>query len=419
MQPNPPVSPLNPESATAGEVRDWEEVDEFLCRSAELLSRFGTPSHRLERVVVRVAEALGRKAACLYTPTSLMLSFGEGRDERTRMRRVDAGETNLGKLIDFDEILEDVEHGRIDLERATARMNAVAQAAPRYSSLAVGAACSIGSAGATLFLGGGVNEILVATLLGAFIFVVTWLIGRLPTSHSLAEPLAGFLAAILSLALSRWVISVDDRFATLGSLVILLPGLSFTVAMAELASKHMVAGTSRMAGAAVTFMTMIVGVALAWRLAGHWRMPGVERAEAPSWLLIVAVVLVPLAFAILLQARRSEWPVILAVSILGFLAAKLGSWMLGREFAPFLGALAVGAASNGYARWIDRPASVPLIPGILLLVPGSVGYRSLTAFLENQAVQGLELAFTTTLVAASLVGGLLVANVVVPPKRLL
>ena len=93
--------------------------------------------------------------------------------------------------------------------------------------------------------------------------------------------------------------------------------------------------------------------------------------------------------------------------------------MLGSEFAPFLGALAVGCASNSYARWIDRPASVPLIPGILLLVPGSVGYRSLTAFLENQAVQGIELAFTTTLVAASLVGGLLVANVVVPPKRLL
>lgn len=419
MQPNHPSSPAIPEPPSGHSVSDWEEVDEFLCRSAELLSRFGTPSHRLERVVVRVAESLGRKAACLYTPTSLMLSFGEGREERTRMRRVDAGETNLGKLIDFDEILEDVEHGRIDLARATLRMNAVANALPRYGPLSVGLACSVGSAGATLFLGGGISEILVATILGAFIFVVSWLIGFLPTSRSLAEPLAGFLAAMLSLALSRWVIAVDDRFATLGSLVILLPGLSFTVAMAELASKHMVAGTSRMASAGMTFLTMIVGVALAWRLAGHWRVPDAVRLEVPGWLLGAAVVLVPLAFAVLLQARRSEWPVILAVSILGFVAAKLGSVTLGREFAPFLGALVVGAASNGYARWIDRPASVPLIPGILLLVPGSVGYRSLTAFLEDHAVQGLELAFTTTLVAASLVGGLLVANVIIPPKRLL
>ena len=407
------------QSPEGGSNTDWEEVDEFLLRSAELLSRFGTPSHRLERVVVRVAESLGRKAACLYTPTSLMLSFGEGPDERTRMRRVDAGETNLGKLIDFDEVLEDVEHGRIDLVRATLRMNAVADAPPRYGAIAVGLACSLGSAGATLFLGGGMSEILVAAILGAFIFLVGWLVERLPTSQSLAVPLAGFLAAILSIMLSRWVVAVDDRFATLGSLVILLPGLSFTVAMAELASKHLVAGTSRMASAAVTFITMTVGVALAWRLAGALRGESVDRIEPPSWLLLAAVVVVPLAFAVLLQARRSEWPVILTVAVLGFAAAKIGAWLLGSEFAPFLGALAVGCASNSYARWIDRPASVPLIPGILLLVPGSVGYRSLTAFLENQAVQGIELAFTTTLVAASLVGGLLVANVVVPPKRLL
>ena len=92
---------------------------------------------------------------------------------------------------------------------------------------------------------------------------------------------------------------------------------------------------------------------------------------------------------------------------------------MGREFAPFLGALAVGVVSNAYARWIDRPASVAQIPGILILVPGSVGYRSLTALLDRQTIEGIDLAFTMTLVATSLVGGLLAANVILPPKRIL
>jgi len=43
----------------------------------------------------------------------------------------------------------------------------------------------------------------------------------------------------------------------------------------------------------------------------------------------------------------------------------------------FLGALAVGVGSNLYALWRDRPAQVPLTPGVLILVPGSVGFRSL------------------------------------------
>lgn len=398
---------------------DDDAADEFLLRTAELLSRFGTPSHRLERVVVRVAEALGKRVACLYTPTSLILSFDQGARERTRLLRVDAGETNLGKLIDFDEILEDVEHGRTDLAKATRRMNEVADAPPRYGSWQVGLACAVASAGATLFLGGGVHEIGVSAILGGFIFVVGWAVAKLPTSASLTEPLAGFLAAVLSLALGKWVIDVDDRIATLGSLVILLPGLSFTVAMTELATKHLVAGTARMAGAGVTFLTLTVGVALAWRAAGAWRVPVESLVAPPDWARWLAVAIVPLSFAVLLQARRSEWPVILIVSTIGFLAATFGGAWMGREFAPFLGALAVGVVSNAYARWIDRPASVAQIPGILILVPGSVGYRSLTALLDRQTIEGIDLAFTMTLVATSLVGGLLAANVILPPKRIL
>ena len=412
-------SALESEVSVVGAGVSDEQRQSFLLRVAELLSRYGTPSHRLERVVVRMAEALGVKVACLYTPTSLILSFDEGPKERTRLLRVDAGETNLGKLVDFDEVLEDLEHGRTDLERARERLELLEAAPPRYRSPQIGLACAVASAGATLFLGGGVREIGVSAVLGGFIFAVGWALERLPTSRSLFEPLAGFLAAVLSLAIGRWVMPMDDRVATLGALIILLPGLSFTVGMTELATRHLVAGTARIAGAAATFLLLTLGVALAWRLAGSWRLSGVVLEAPPDWAWPVSVGLVPLAFAVLLQARRSEWLVIMGVAAMGFLAATSGGRFLGREFGPFLGALSVGMIANSYARWIDRPALVAQIPGILILVPGSVGYRSLTAFVESQTVQGLELAFNMTLVAMSLVGGVLAANVVIPPKRIL
>ena len=40
-----------------------------------------------------------------------------------------------------------------------------------------------------------------------------------------------------------------------------------------------------------------------------------------------------------------------------------------------------------------------LVPGILLLVPGSVGFRSLTSLIERQAVAGIETAFSMILTA--------------------
>ncbi|HEX7977062.1 MAG TPA: threonine/serine exporter family protein, partial [Gemmatimonadaceae bacterium] len=55
-----------------------------------------------------------------------------------------------------------------------------------------------------------------------------------------------------------------------------------------------------------------------------------------------------------------------------------------------------------------------LVPGILLLVPGSVGYRSMSAMMDRDTVAGIDIAFTMILTAVSLVAGLLIAGVLVP-----
>jgi uncharacterized membrane protein YjjB (DUF3815 family) len=46
-----------------------------------------------------------------------------------------------------------------------------------------------------------------------------------------------------------------------------------------------------------------------------------------------------------------------------------------------------------------------------------LGYRSLTAFIEQRGLVGLEFAFGTVLIAIAIVGGLLVSNLLVPPRR--
>ena len=129
--------------------------------------------------------------------------------------------------------------------------------------------------------------------------------------------------------------------------------------------------------------------------------------------------LAPLAFGIILEARPRELGVVFATGVAGYLAGRWGSGALGADLGPFVGAFVVGLGSNLYARVCDRPSSVPSTPGILLLVPGSLGYRSLTSFLNREALVGVEWAFQTGLVAVSLVGGLLAANVVLPPRRVL
>ncbi len=64
-----------------------------------------------------------------------------------------------------------------------------------------------------------------------------------------------------------------------------------------------------------------------------------------------------------------------------------------------------------------RPALVTQLPGIMMLVPGSIGFQSLSSFLAQDTITGIEAAFRMALVAAALVGGLFCANALMPPRR--
>jgi uncharacterized membrane protein YjjB (DUF3815 family) len=53
---------------------------------------------------------------------------------------------------------------------------------------------------------------------------------------------------------------------------------------------------------------------------------------------------------------------------------------------------------------------------MLLLVPGSIGFQSLSSFMARETVPGVESAFRMTLIAVALATGVLFANVLFPAR---
>lgn len=398
--------------------QDSIATHQFLIRVAELLHRHGTSSHQLERVMEKVARTLGVPSVFLYTPTALVASLGSGEDERTYMRRVSSGTIDSDKLNRFDEILERLEAREITVTEAAVEMEAAAAAKSIYAPWMIALACGVACASVAVFFNGTALEVWLAGLLGLSIAGLEFMQAGLKWETGLVFPVSGFIAAILSLAFARWIHPIDDRLVTLASVVVLLPGLTLTIAMTEITVGHLSAGVARLAGASVTLFTLFLGVAIAWRLGDHWRNIPEVHDQLPAYAQWLATFLAPASFAILFKVPLKLWPIIFGVSLSGFWAAKWGG-NYGVEVGSFLGALVVGCCSNFYARVTDKPAMVPVAPGMLILVPGSLGYRSLTALLDRQTVEGVEFAFGMMLVAMALVGGLLAASAIVPPKRIL
>ena len=177
---------------------------------------------------------------------------------------------------------------------------------------------------------------------------------------------------------------------------------------------------ARLSSAFSTFLTLAFGVALGNRVGAaiFGAAPTAAAVPGAAWASVVALLVAPLCFTVILRAEPRDAPWIVGAGALGVLGGRVGAATFGVELGTFAGSFAVARAGNLYERWRRRPAAVIVVPGILLLVPGSVGFRSLTSLIEREALTGIETAFSMILTAIALVAGMLMAGVIVPERRI-
>jgi uncharacterized membrane protein YjjP (DUF1212 family) len=412
------MSTPQPQIVTGSVAKSCDSIG-FVLRLGRALHTYGYPAHRLEEVMSRVSERLRLTGQFFSTPTSIFASFGQQEEQQTFLMRVSPGEVNLGKLAELDDVTTCVLRGPLDPADGSARIESILAAPSRYGGVLRTVAFGMASAAASRFLNGGLKEVGVSGVIGLLIGLLSAFVEKYTAWSRVFEPVAAFAASALAAALSFAVGPYAVSKATLAGLIVLMPGLTLTAAMIELSSQHLSSGTSRLSGAFVIFIGMGFGVAVgdtvAQQLFGN---PQIARAvPLPPWTELIALVTMPLAFTVLLRAhwRDAIWIVIAGALAVG--GAKLGARVLGPELGVFLGALTVGIASNWYSRLLDHPAIITQVPGILLLVPGSVGFRGLAALLDRQIVSGVDTTFKMVLTAMALVAGTLIANIVAPSRR--
>lgn len=393
----------------------------FVLELGRALHAAGHSAQRLEDSLGAISDRLGLPNHQFFsTPTSIMASFGPIGRQRTHMLRVAPGEVNLGTLAALEQVSLDVAQGRMSPAEGTAAITRITSAPAPYGPGLTTLGYGVVSGAATQFLGGGGREVAVAAVLGLGVGILALVTRGRPRLGRVFEPVAAVLVSAGALGLAGLAGPLSVLIATLGGLIVLLPGLTLTVAMSELATRNLASGTARISGAFMTFLAIAFGVALGNRIgaAAFGAVPATASPALPDWTAVVAVVAAGLGFVVVLRAQPRDGLWIVAIGALGVIGGRVGAATLGIELGTFAGALAVGLASNAYARLTQRPAAVVSVPGILLLVPGSVGFRGLTSLMERQAVAGIETIFSMVLTAVALVAGLLVAAVVAPEPRL-
>ena len=185
-------------------------------------------------------------------------------------------------------------------------------------------------------------------------------------------------------------------------------------------ARNLISGTARLMSAVVVLLLLAVGVAIGERL-GHavFTVPVRVPVPLPAWTQWAAVVAAALAVTVIVKAERRAIGWILGAALTAFVGTRYGTWWLGGELGVLVGALGLGVLANAFARWLDRPAQVVLVPATLILVPGSLGFRGMTSLLARDTVTGIDTVFAMFVVALAIATGLLMSNAVLSPRRAL
>jgi uncharacterized membrane protein YjjP (DUF1212 family) len=402
---------------------------EFVIELARRLHMYGTTAQRLEGAVTSVARRIDVYCEVWSNPTGMILSFADFQRSNesaiTRVIRLDPGEDHLGRLARADFIAEEVLSGRMHIPEGLEALRAMDQPSARWARPLRVLCYGLASASVTgLLPRTGWWDLLTAALLGCFIGVLSqWSEGR-PKLQDAQDAIAAMVATFIATAVASFLAPLSLQNVIVASMIVLMPGLTLTTAVSELAARQLASGTARFADAMTTLMKLTFGAVAAAELAsvlGWTPMPN-HGAALPFWMPWVSLVAASFSFAVLFKAARRDVALVMASVWLGYGVMRVSQLIPGfaesaMPIGVFLAGLVVAAMGNLYGLLANRPSALIRVPGIILLVPGSLGFRSFNLVLGHDVMLGLDTALAVMSALIALVAGILFGNLLMPTRR--
>jgi uncharacterized membrane protein YjjP (DUF1212 family) len=408
----------------------FETRAQFITDFARRLHLAGVSAARLEGAVKSTAESIGVSCEIWYSPTGILLSLGEpGSDtgQQTRVMRLEPAEPNLSDLVRLDEVADDVIAGRIDVAEASKQLRELDRAPDRQQNTWTVIAFGLASAAVAGLLRTSWLDIAVAGALGLIIGMISIAARTRPHLSVASEAIAAIVATVLAAAFAHFVAPLSIQTVVIAALIVLMPGLSLSTAVNELASRQLVTGTARFAGAMVVLFKLTFGSVAGAQIVNAlgWAPRTTSATLLPAIVEGVAMIAAAFSFAILFRSARRDIALVMGSAVMGYLLTRLASgWFApsqGINFAGgvFFSSLVMAALANLYGRVAGRPGTLVRLPAIMLLVPGSVGFRGLASLIERDYTLGMDTALAVLTALVALMAGLMFGSVLVPPRRFL
>ena len=351
------------------------------------LAMSGAETFRVEESISRVLAAYGIDSEVFAIPNYLVVSIiTDDGHPITRMRRIGAHGNDLDAVEKFSGLSRAFCSRTPEPSEGLKWLEEVRRRRVRFSLPMEYLGDFLGGAGYALFFGGSWIDALCGGVCGMLVGLCLKIFTTQRASQFFSTITASFFMALLAYALGVAGICPNPDAATIGALMILVPGLLFTNAMRDIIYGDTNSGINRIVQVFLVAVAIALGTATAWNLAtAFWGSPVSANAIAYSLPLQCLFALIGCTgFSILFNIHG---PGGLLCALGGVLAWAVYGIVLKLGYSDimcyFWSSLFASVYSEIMARVRKYPAISYLVVSIFPLIPGAGVYYTM-----NYAVRG-------------------------------
>lgn len=378
-----------------------------------------------------------RKVSIEIIASVLMFSQDRGneREPLTLIRNVHAREVNSALIQDIEDIVNEIHEGKLPLDAAEERLEALLQNPKRYPHWAINAGSASIGAGIGALLSGSLLIIVLSFIVSGFISYMLIFLTKLRMPAFFIQVVAAATATLVA-ALLTWLGNhgvthlqdLDPNLIIIGGIVMLVAGLAIVSAVEDAIDEFYITANARILRVVMLTAGIIFGVVAGLYVA---KSLGVNMTINTSRGLLydtvgwqyVGAVMIAAGYALSVNTRISG--IILAglVGAAGWAIYSLTTPIFTPIVGSFIAAMAIGAVAALLARWLRTPASTMITAGIIALVPGLSLFNGLMVLIlgTNNAGESLDsgvlILLNALVLALAIAAGASFGNLVARPVR--
>lgn len=234
-------------------------VMDFVMDAGETLLENGAEVARVEQTMEIIAKYYQLKEFRVYVISNGIFASA-GTAEISEIRHVPKRVIRLNRIAAVNELSRDITTGKVDLLQAERRLRN-ASMLPEASAKAQISASALGSFSFAVLFGGGFPEGIIAAIAGAVLGLYT--VRTAGIMKAMFQKLSGAALVTIICVLFSTIYGVNSSNSIIGALMLLTPGVSFTMSIRDFVHADYLSGIIQLIDALIISASIACGTGLA------------------------------------------------------------------------------------------------------------------------------------------------------------